>query len=173
MKSRTININEIKSSFSYNEESGEIIRIKFRGHPSNIKTLRKASKSRYPMIGFNGSSYLAHRIAWVIKTGENPTFDIDHINGNKWDNRWCNLRIATRSENRCNCEPSLSNTSGTIGVTFHKLVKKYVAQIKKHGKSYHLGCFENIEDAIKCRKNAEKIFHGEFLSRDKQKTINE
>jgi hypothetical protein len=184
MKAKNINIphEEFVDYFYYDSDSGDFFTSVARKNPGGFsskscdipkKKIGSDHTDGYIVISHKRRNYLAHRLAYYYMTGNHPEFDIDHINGVKNDNRWCNLRLATRSENRCNCEPSSVNTSGTIGVTFHKLVKKYVAQIKKHGKSYHLGCFEKIEDAIKCRKDAEKVFHGEFLSRDKQKTINE
>ena len=162
MKISIIEIDEVVSSFLYNEETGEITRTKFRGLPSNIKTLQQASKSRYPMIRFNGKSYTAHRIAWVLKTKDYPEFDIDHINGNKWDNRWCNLRIATRSQNCQNKQIYAKSKSGVKGVCFHKLTGKWLAQIKVDGRHVFRKLFNTIDDAEIEIKKQRMIYHKEF-----------
>lgn len=171
MKSKTIDIKQIASSFSYNEETGEIIRIKFRGLPSNITTLRKASKSRYPMISFNGSAYLAHRIAWALKTGEDTVLDIDHINGNKWDNRWVNLRVATRSQNCQNKPIHTKSSSGVKGVCFHKLTGKRFAQIKVNGKHVFRKLFNTLEEADIEIKKQRLMYHKEFSNHGKLSVV--
>ena len=167
MKSRIIKVDEVASSFSYNEETGEITRIKFRGLPSNIKTLKRASKSKYPMISFNGNSYLAHRIAWVLKTKKNPELDIDHINGDKWDNRWSNLRVATTSQNCQNKPIHTKSKSGVKGVCFHKLTGKWFAQIKINGKHVFRKLFNTIEEAEIEIKKQRLIYHKEFSNHGK------
>src|SRR5687768_10767115 len=55
-------------------------------------------------FGLDGKNYLGHRIAWLIVNGEWPRGDIDHINGVRDDNRWTNLREATRSQNASNAK---------------------------------------------------------------------
>lgn len=94
----------------------------------------------------------------------NPPKDkvVDHINHNKNDNRRCNLRICTRGENNLNKEIKSNNTSGYTGVSFSNEKNKWRASIRKNGKSYTLGYFKNIEDAIKARKDAEKIYFNEW-----------
>jgi hypothetical protein len=87
---------------------------------------------------------------------------VDHINHNTKDNRMCNLRIATRSQNAMNMVIPKHNTSGFKGVYWNKNENKWVASIKINGKNIHLGYFENIEDAILTRQNAEDVYFGEF-----------
>lgn len=101
----------------------------------------------YWMVKIDQRIYRAHRLAWLYMTGLWPKDQIDHINGIRDDNRWCNLREATRSENHQNLAISKRNTSGFIGVSWHKPTQKWVAHIKVAGRGSNLGSFTKPEDA--------------------------
>lgn len=91
----------------------------------------------------------------------------DHINGDGWDNRRSNLRVATRSQNNVNTKRRKDNTSGQKGVSFSKQTGKFLAYISSNGnKRIRLGLFDKLEDAIKARQDAEKLYHGEFVRRE-------
>lgn len=77
--------------------------------------------------------------------------DTDHINHDRLDNRRENLRTVTRQMNNFNRKPELQQ-----GVCFHKKANKWMARIKLNGKEKYLGLFDNIDDALLARKNAEK-----------------
>lgn len=102
--------------------------------------------------------YRAHRVIWAMQTGEWPAAEIDHKNHIRDDNRWENLREATRLENCRNQTLRKDNTSGTIGVTWMKKIKKWRAQIVVNGRNIFLGEYADKEDAISARKEAEKRF---------------
>ena len=91
---------------------------------------------------------------------------VDHINGNKLDNRKSNLRICTIQQNSWNHKKSDRNTSGTTGITWHAKQKKWLAQImiteNNKRKNIHLGYYEDINDAIQARKDAEDRYFGDF-----------
>ena len=117
-------------------------------------------KTGYLYIRINNSNYLAHRVTWAIIKREDPLgLQIDHINGNKSDNRIENLRIATPSQNNYN----LKNVKGC---TFHKRQRKWVAQIKVNGKSRNLGSFDTEEQAREAYLRAKEKLHGEFMPTD-------
>ena len=91
--------------------------------------------------------------------------EIDHITHGTMsfiDNRRCNLRLATTSQNKMNQSLRSSNTSGAIGVNWHKRDKRWSARIRFNGKKLHLGCFDDINDAIEARRQAEDKYYGEF-----------
>ena len=88
--------------------------------------------------------------------------EIDHINGNPWDNRLCNLRFVTHSQNIQNEKLLRSNTTGHKGVYWNKLEKKWKAAITASGNVIHLGTFYTYDEAVIARENAEKKYHGDF-----------
>ena len=104
---------------------------------------------------------------------------VDHVYGSetKHDNRKSNLRLATYAQNQMNSKLSINNTSGCTGVYFNKETKKWVAQIgvgnyEDTGKErcVYLGSYDNFDDAVKARKEAEEKYYGEF-SRDNSRGI--
>ena len=100
-----------------------------------------------------------HRLITGAKKGE----EVDHINGNKLDNRKGNLRIVTKSENAMNKSISTkNNTSGFKGVSFYKRLSKWQAYVHKNGKCICLGYFETREQAAKAYDIAAKEYYGEY-----------
>ena len=87
-----------------------------------------------------------------------PDDNIDHIDQNGLNNRWHNLREVTHQENQKNISLRKNNTSGQTGVSFSKLMGKWGSRITLDGKDVHLGYFENYEDAVKVRKEAEPVY---------------
>lgn len=116
----------------------------------------------YIQIHINYELYLAHRLAWLYKTGNWPKNDIDHINGIRNDNRFCNLREATRSQNRQNSLLSSKNTSGITGVCWYKNSKKFAARISINGKTKTIGFFKELEDAKNARIEFANLYYKEF-----------
>lgn len=89
---------------------------------------------------------------------------IDHINGNKLDNRKENLRVASRSQNAMNTNKLKNKTSIYKGVYLYKRTGKWIARISLNGKCYSLGCFVNEIDAAKAYDNAAIKFFGTFAN---------
>ena len=114
----------------------------------------------YPTGCVLGEKRYAHRVIWAMVHGEWPDH-IDHINHNKSDNRISNLRSVTHQENHMNRSIGKSNTSGHVGVVWHKKSNKWGAKIVVNGKSKHLGLFTDISDAIAVRAaaNIEYNYH--------------
>jgi len=84
---------------------------------------------------------------------------VDHINGDKLDNRKSNLRLCTMSQNKANSTQYSSNKSGYKGVYWHKHVKKWQSQIRYKGKIYHLGSFDTaLEAHMAHKKKHQKLF---------------
>ena len=101
-----------------------------------------------------GRSYRAHRVIWAIAYGKWPDGEIDHVNGDRSDNRISNLRSVTRSANSKNLKRPVNNTSGFIGVS--RSGKKWRAHIKVTGRYVHIGTFDTKELAVKARSEAER-----------------
>lgn len=122
------------------------------------------SKNGYTYIDVCKRRFLAHRLAWFLVHGVFPKRDIDHINGNRTDNRITNLRLASRSENLCNAKIRSDNTSGFKGVSFRKDTKKWSAKIKASGKPLNLGCFDSAEEAAEVVNFHRNNLHGAFAN---------
>lgn len=105
----------------------------------------------------------SHVVVFALHTGSLPVIEIDHINGNRADNRIENLRSANRQQNMWNTSIPVTNKSGIKGVCWHKTGKKWRAQIQVSGKQVFLGLFNDIEDAATAYSHAAKKFFGEFV----------
>ena len=111
----------------------------------------------YIIHGGNGKEYfLLHRLV----SDCDETHDVDHINHNKSDNRKINLRIVTTQQNCMNQKLSKNNSSGCSGV--HKCRNKWVSTIGYKNEVIRLGSFNDYEDAVKARKNAERELYGQY-----------
>lgn len=102
------------------------------------------STNGYIQITVKGRLYQAHRLAWCLYHGENPLY-IDHINGNRADNRICNLRNCSERENMQN---QVQHRNGKrVGANFSKEKGKWRAKIQIHGKRVHIGYYDTEEEA--------------------------
>jgi len=114
----------------------------------------------------NRIAYSAHRVIWAITYGEWPPEQIDHINGQRRDNRTENLRSVTHAENMRNLPRMSGNTSGRTGVYWSKAGSKWYALIGVGGRMIYLGTFDCFEDAVAAREKAE-IEHGFHPNHDR------
>lgn len=120
------------------------------------KTIEGKDSRGYIQVRVLSERLKLHRLIWLYMTGEWPKGDIDHINGNKADNRWENLREVSHQENMKNKSQYKTNTSGTSGVNWRKDHKKWQACISTpESKWKSLGFFDTKEEAIAARKAAE------------------
>lgn len=118
-----------------------------------VKTKNRAG---YIVFAFMGKQYRSHRVIWEIKNKPIPEgMEIDHINHIRDDNRIDNLRVVTRRENLKNQSIQTNNSSGYTGIRYDKTRGKWKVSIKNIGKLKHIGYFQNIEEAISARKDAE------------------
>lgn len=149
--------NELKKLLSYDPETGVFTRVTSRrGSRPTVGTIRPDG---YCSICVNYKSYLAHRLAWLWMTGDHPSDQVDHINGNRSDNRWCNLRSATNKQNSENCRLYSCNKTGVRGAVIDKRTGKYIARIRHFGKDVHVGVFDDAESADRALKDArDKLF---------------
>lgn len=106
--------------------------------------------------------YLLHRLAWFYMTGAWPESDLDHINGVRDDNRWENLRLASRSQNNSNTRLRSNNSTGVKGLSFDRRRGKYMASICSKGTRKFLGYFNDKVSAAKALTAARVVFHGDF-----------
>lgn len=116
------------------------------------------ARGRYTRITISRKLYAAHRLAWLYVTGVWPKEEIDHRNGDKHDNRWLNLREATRQINAQNIRRT-SNKNGFMGVHWTARNKKFRASIRLGDKSHFLGLFDRPEDAHAAYVAAKRRLH--------------
>ena len=137
----------LKSVISYNPDTGEFKWLSFKPGRKRSLSAGDMDVRGYMRIGINRQRYPSHRLAWFYMTGEWPKLEIDHINHDKADNRWSNLREVTRKENSRNQARRRTNRSGINGVSWDRARNKWYACIKHNGKSVSLGRHESLEDA--------------------------
>lgn len=166
-KRNNIDVKKLRESIHYDPDSGLFIRkAKSSGRNGKVGDICGALSSEgYITISFGGIRYYAHRLAWLYVHGEMPKSQIDHINGVRDDNRLCNLRQATGSQNGMNKSAQKNNTSGYKGVSWNAQRKKWAASIYINKRKLHIGLFVNLEDAARAVSAARIKIHKEF-SRD-------
>jgi len=124
-------------------------------------------RNGYRYIQIKGRMYLAQRLIWNYQTGEWPPegMEVDHINTDRSDYRWVNLRLLTPTLNKMNTSVRMHNMSGVKGVHFDnrysRAKRPYRAQISIRGKTIYLGYFPSAEEASKAYQEAHKA---RFLS---------
>lgn len=134
-------------------------------HPNKQSLMDKPAgsihKTGYRHITWMGKVHKAHRLIFMLHHGYLPP-EVDHINGDRQDNRLENLRPATRSQNQCNRGTLASNTSGYPGVTWHKHSKAWLVRVMKDGKSKIIGYFKDLELAGLVSAEARSFYHGAY-----------
>ena len=152
----------VRELLDYNQETGELTWKSCRA--SNAKpgdTAGSLHDSGYIRVSINKVYYRAHRLIWLYVTGSDPLdSQIDHIDGDKTNNCFCNLRKANNSQNQHNTGLRLSNGSGYKGVD--KRNNRWRARIRVNNKRLFLGCFDTPELAHMAYAKAAAELHGEF-----------
>lgn len=149
---------DIKTRLDYDHNTGVFI------WRDTGKTAGTSKDNGYIAIGFNGRYYYAHRLAFLYVTGALPEFVVDHIDGNRANNAWKNLRAVSQTDNLRNQHgPKGHNKLGVKGV--HTLRNgKYRANITVNKRAINLGHFESLDDARSARRAAELKFFGNSSS---------
>lgn len=127
---------------------------RFAGKPA----FQKLTKLGYLTGTVFDVCYFAHRVAWALHYGVWPDGQIDHINGRQTDNRIGNLRAVTHRENGRNQKHHARNTSGVMGVHWHRRLRKWWVRISVNGARVDLGLFTDFEAACEARRTAEKEY---------------
>jgi len=152
MAAKNFTSSELASVLSYDPGTGAFVRLR-----TGLQVGNK-SGAGYITIWALGKAYYAHRLAWLLHTGNWPTGVIDHINGCRTDNRIGNLRDTTQSEN-IRAKRVGRGASGVVGVQYQKGAKRWIARISFEplAKTTHLGSFKTMDEAIDARRRAERL----------------
>jgi hypothetical protein len=139
----------VKELLEYDPETGVFVWLISASNAVPKGTVAGTRKANgYSEIKIDWRLYKAHRLAWLYTHGEFPDSFIDHINGDRSDNRISNLRLATKSENGQNQKTARpDNKSGYLGVHWCNREQRWVAQIALHGKKHFCGYFSDPADA--------------------------
>ncbi len=164
-KSDFISAERLRQAFEYNPETGEFTR-KFcnRRRYNKQGKVGHLSSAGYVQMYFDGVNTRAHRLAWLYVYGQHPVGQIDHINGNKADNRICNLRDVSGAINMQNRDRSpAENKTGATGVSHFK--GGFRVEIDSNGSRFHLGIYETIEEAKAAYNAGRLILHRKAIER--------
>jgi len=136
----TLTVDRLKQLFSYNPETGDFTYLTQASKKTKIGDIAGGLDDQgYRRIRVDGKKYRAHRLAFFYMTGKWPTDDLDHHDLNKDNNRWGNIRTASKSQNMANKSTPKNNTSGFKGVYWRKKSNAWYAVIGVNGKQQHLG----------------------------------
>lgn len=158
-----LTVERLKELLNYDPDTGVFTWRVRRG--GNAKAGGKAGYCHprgYWCIEINDKLYRAHRLAWLYTTGSWPEGEIDHANMDKSDNRWENIRDASRSQNNANTPLRTDNTSGFKGVHFCKRPRRWQAKVTVNRKQIFLGYYDTREEAHAVYAAAAKHYFGEF-----------
>jgi len=181
-KSDPFDIQKIAAFIHLDKQTGDLFWIKrkasdFKCDPKSVTKVMNQWNTRYdgkPALsgidktdGYKKGSFLgkrlkAHRVVFALAHGRWPDGQVDHINGDKADNRIENLREASNAENQWNKGPCPFNKSGIKGVSCRESTGTWQAEIHVNKKRFYLGCFSTAEQAHEAYRKASKKYHKEF-----------
>lgn len=166
MRQPSVTQAELKSLVNYNPDTGHFtwkFDRNWRAKAGDIAGHVNAITG-YVELVINKKLYLCHRLAFLFMTGKWPKKETDHINNIRSDNRWCNLREAEISENRCNTRISKNNSSGFKGVYFDARQSTWYGQVRKNGKCHSTNGHSTADEANEAVKIIRQTLHGEFTN---------
>lgn len=145
---------DILKSYYYNPETG----LLYRKLANKLK-LTGCESNGHLSVTIKSRNFLVHQVIWLYMTGEWPDGFIDHIDGNRKNNKWDNLRVGSNSENMQNLKTAKANnkSTGKLGVTAQN--DKFIARITLNGCQTYLGTFDTLEDAQQAYIEAKRNLH--------------
>lgn len=164
---KEIDIDALRKVFRLKDGNLERLNLKFKGGKWTVVENKDNNSKGYCQVEFNGRVVFYHAIVWILVTGEDipEGVQIDHINGNRVDNRVENMRLVT---NRVNCQNKKVHRNGQLfGCSFDKRTDKYRASIQISGKLIFLGYYDTEQEAheaykIACQHMVEYVDNDSF-----------
>lgn len=147
--------------FEYRD--GKLYNKTARNSRTKVGAVAGSYSSKYALVTINAMPWPISRIIFMMHHNYVPEY-VDHINGNKQDDRIENLRAATPHQNQCNHPLKSKNKSGVKGVSWIKKYQKWYACIRVNGKTKNLGLYDNLESAKKFVEFARENLHGSFAN---------
>ena len=154
-----LSLEYLRSLLNYDPDTGVFA---WRVTRSNVKAGMRAGglmQHGYRTISVVRHRYYEHRLVWLYVHERWPTLDIDHINGNRADNRLANLREVTRRVNLENQWLARRDSkSGLRGVHWSASHKAFLAQLQVRGRNVYLGQFDTAEEAHQAYLDAKRKY---------------
>lgn len=162
----TVTQSELQALFNYDPESGHFQWIvSRRGRNLNRPAGTVDAADGYCRIRIGGRPYAAHRLAWLYVHGEWPSSVIDHIDGDRSNNRLANLRPATLQQNQFNRRVKRTSSTGSKGVSLDRRSGRFQVAIKIGGVKRWVGYFDTVEEGSAAYNEIAETIHGEFFKR--------
>jgi hypothetical protein len=150
----------LKEVLDYNPDTGVFVYKISTAHRIKVGQVAGYNHGRYLRIKIDGGDYYLHRIAWLYVHGRFPALFLDHINTDCYDNRICNLREVSDSQNKQNIRKANSvSSTGLLGVSVHKASNKFVAQININGEHRYIGLYKTAQEAHEAYVSEKRKIH--------------
>ena len=162
LRENAIKPERLKEVLDYSTETGLFTWKINAGRCIKGRATSYITHNGYKKIKVDKKSYVAHRLAWLYVYNKFPNGDIDHIDGDRLNNKISNLREASRSQNLQNKKMQSNNSSGYIGVSYDKKRNKWDARISVFGKQICLGLFITAEEASRAYEEKALEYFKEF-----------
>jgi len=167
----SIQLSRLCEFLSYDPETGEVRWLVKRTQNStaNVGDLAGSlDENGYRRVMFDGKKMRVHRLAFVFM-GQPVPEQVDHINGDRSDNRWCNLRPSNAQHNARNACRRKDSETAVTGVTFSKAHGKWKVRVNRSGVTEYLGLFANLLDAAAARISKQNAYdysdrHGKAMA---------
>lgn len=158
-KQKVLTFSELNEALHYDPDTGVVTARLTRGRWPSGRVVGSPNRLGYLTVNVCGAVRLLHRVIFVLMTGEWPSAEVDHINGDRSDNRWKNLRLATSAQQQQNITVKSHNMTGLLGVSWRPRKKSYFARIRVCGRVTNLGYFDTPEEAHQAYLNAKRELH--------------
>lgn len=160
---KKLNLKNLKEQLSYNPVTGKFIWLVNKSRTAKAGNVAGhcSEDYRYERIGINGEQIKSHVLAWFYMTGSFPEREIDHIDGDVFNNSWDNLRLATREQNTQNAKTRKDNALGIKGVHIGP-DGRFIVRVQAFGKRHYIGAYEDIELAELVAIESREKYHKQF-----------
>lgn len=157
-----ITLTRAREVLIYDDQTGEMRWRTDQGKRAAGQPVGSQSSSGHLQTWIDGNLYQVHRLAWLLHYGEWPVLFLDHVDGDRANNKIANLRQANGSQNCANRAPARKMHGSLKGASYCKMSKRWKSSITKDGRARYLGCFKTEREAHDAYCSAAKQLHGDF-----------